>query len=404
MKILFISSTCSAEKYREIYEKRNKPMLDTSQRFFQLFIEGFQDKENVEVECVSILPISIGCYPKVFIPTDRDEVDSIKYNYLGFINLPVLKNLILWFRILFFTLKWAKMNKGERQIICDPTILEAAGAARVVGKLKKIKVCGFVTDFLKTSTTISGKSKNIVKRVMQDVYDHITEDVMQKMDSYIFLTEAMSDYINKKNRPYLIMECIVDKKMRGLSVDSDMKYNEDTVLYAGKLHEKFGLNLLCGSAEHLKSRCIINIFGDGDYVHEIKKKEEISEKIKFNGVVNVNRIIEEERRSTLLINPRPTNNDFTKYSFPSKVAEYMVSGTCVLTTKLSGIPEEYYPHLFFIESETDIGIAQVVDQVLAIPKEELAERGKRAKAFILDNKSCDIQADRCMRFLEQVSC
>ena len=38
------------------------------------------------------------------------------------------------------------------------------------------------------------------------------------------------------------------------------------------------------------------------------------------------------------VNPRQNNEEFTKYSFPSKTMEYLASGVPVVAYKLDGIP------------------------------------------------------------------
>lgn len=38
-------------------------------------------------------------------------------------------------------------------------------------------------------------------------------------------------------------------------------------------------------------------------------------------------VLKAQSESEILVNPRNDNNEFTKYSFPSKVIEYLGSGT-----------------------------------------------------------------------------
>ena len=45
--------------------------------------------------------------------------------------------------------------------------------------------------------------------------------------------------------------------------------------------------------------------------------------------------------------------------------EYMASGTPVLTTRLPGMPAEYYPYVEFIDEETPEGIARALKRVLS---------------------------------------
>ena len=105
--------------------------------------------------------------------------------------------------------------------------------------------------------------------------------------------------------------------------------------------------------------------------------------------------------ATLLVNPRPTHEEFVKYSFPSKTMEYMASGTPVLTTKLPGMPKEYYEYVDFIHSETPDGVAQALKQVLSLTDETLFEKGCRAREFVLKHKNNVVQARKILKMLEK---
>ena len=106
--------------------------------------------------------------------------------------------------------------------------------------------------------------------------------------------------------------------------------------------------------------------------------------------------------ATLLINPRPTGEAFTAYSFPSKNLEYMASGTPVLTTKLSGMPREYDAYAYLFDDESVEGMAKTLAQVLAEPRETLHARGQAAKAFVLEQKSNTAQAKRLLAFVQSL--
>jgi glycosyltransferase involved in cell wall biosynthesis len=118
------------------------------------------------------------------------------------------------------------------------------------------------------------------------------------------------------------------------------------------------------------------------------------------GVAPNEKIVEAECKATLLINPRFTTEEFTKYSFPSKNMEYMASGTPLLTTKLPGMPEEYYPYVFLFEEETLEGFAYSISNVLGKTDDELKHLGMTARDFVLKNKNNVFQANRIVEFIK----
>jgi glycosyltransferase involved in cell wall biosynthesis len=104
----------------------------------------------------------------------------------------------------------------------------------------------------------------------------------------------------------------------------------------------------------------------------------------------------------ILINARDPIHEFTKYSFPSKTLEYMLSGTPTLTTRLPGIPGEYLPLLNWIDAPTPAGIAGAVDDLIASPREEVRTRAQMARQFVLERRSPEAQGARIMDFLHSL--
>ena len=111
-------------------------------------------------------------------------------------------------------------------------------------------------------------------------------------------------------------------------------------------------------------------------------------------------IVEKEMEATLLVNPRPTDAEFVKYSFPSKTMEYMASGTPVLTTDLPGMPREYLPYVNLIRKETPEGVADALREVLSRSDEELMQQGLQARRFVLETRNNVVQAEKILTMLE----
>mgnify|MGYP002520894761 FL=1 len=145
---------------------------------------------------------------------------------------------------------------------------------------------------------------------------------------------------------------------------------------------------------------ILIYFGEGSYVEEYKALCEEHPNLEYRGVVPNEEIMREEQMATLLVNPRFTTEEFTKYSFPSKNMEYMASGTPLLTTKLPGMPKEYYPYVFLFEEETIDGYADAISEALALSESELSTLGESAKQFVLQHKNNIEQARRISNFIK----
>ena len=173
------------------------------------------------------------------------------------------------------------------------------------------------------------------------------------------------------------------------------------ILYSGKLSEKFGIKIL---VEGYKKANIENselwIYGDGELTDYIKIQSREHPSIKYKGMVSNEEVVKAQMQATLLVNPRPTTEQFTKYSFPSKNIEYMASGTPILTTKLQGMPIEYYRYIFTIEKETVDGIAEAMQEILNKPLGEIYKKGIEAKDFVINEKNENVQAKKIINFVE----
>ena len=106
------------------------------------------------------------------------------------------------------------------------------------------------------------------------------------------------------------------------------------------------------------------------------------------------------RQATVLVNPRPSRQDFTAFSFPSKTLEYLAAGKPVLSTRLPGIPEEYFGYLQPIEDETPEGLAGALTAFRDLSVEERDRLGALGRDFVLAQKTEARQGARLLEFLQ----
>ena len=178
------------------------------------------------------------------------------------------------------------------------------------------------------------------------------------------------------------------------------KYEEKVIIYAGALYEKYGVKSLIEAFIEVKDKdARLWLFGDGDLVNEMNTYQEKDSRVKYFGVVPNEYVVREQLKATLLVNPRPSIEEFTKYSFPSKNMEYMASGTPVLTTPLQGMPKEYNDHVYLFEDETVEGMIKTLTTILSKDKTELHEKGIRAKEFVLKEKNNVVQAEKILKMI-----
>ena len=175
-------------------------------------------------------------------------------------------------------------------------------------------------------------------------------------------------------------------------------------MYAGQLHKKYGILNLVDAFEQIENTNIeLWLFGEGTAVDEVLQRTRRDCRIKYFGRATREEVLSYEKNATLLVNLRSPKDIFTKYSFPSKTIEYMASGTPLLTTRLEGIPKEYFDYVFSIEDNDVEQIKGALADILSSTDEELRTMGRRAQDFVKENKSAKSQVGRIMNFLEKLS-
>lgn len=389
MKVLYISCLVSEKVLEDMQSMDNRNVSHAVQKFNSLVVEGLVNNDAKVLSLSTYFPVKGG---KVW-HHKKENNGNIDYYYIPSINYPIIRHLWLLIYCFFYVVLWGAYKNKEKVIVCDVLNISACIGAITAAKLLKIRCLGLMTDMpglmvdgkrLKGwfSSKISGANLN--KRFLSD-FTH-----------YVFLTEQMNE-VNIYKRPYIVMEGLVRNHFE---LSKIQKGDIRTILYAGGLHAQYGVKMLVDAVKMLPYRDIqLVLYGDGPMIAELKAEED--PRIVYAGLAPNEVIVKAEHSATLLVNPRPTNEAFTKYSFPSKNMEYMVSGTPVITTILPGMPMEYYPYVYLFDcGETAEGYAEVLDKVLKLPKEELLLKGAEAQRWILQKKNNTVQCARILKLFE----
>jgi glycosyltransferase involved in cell wall biosynthesis len=268
-------------------------------------------------------------------------------------------------------------------------------------RLTNTKKVMLLTDMLVPPATITQDTKKWWWKLFFSMRVRSQEQGLKKYDGFIFLTKYMNEIYNPSQKPYIVMEGAVDSTFTHHLVPKDM--TPRIIMYAGAIEAEYGFDTLIQAFMSLSQVDIeLHIYGEGKFVEKLLEYQNADHRIKYLGVVTNEQIIAAEQQATLLVNPRYTHQEFVKYSFPSKTSEYMLSGTPVLTTKLPGIPNEYFQHLYTFDEENIEGYAKKLNEILSIPTQELQEKGVNAQTFVLQHKNNNIQSQRIIDFVKTI--
>lgn len=353
-----------------------------------------------EIEIINVLPV--GTYPKHYkklvLQTNIWSYHNDNKNIeIGSINLPFFKQFFRSIRVRKELLKKINNNNNIRNVIVYSTYLPFLKA---VYKLdSKIDITLIVTDLPEYYDLFA---TGIIKKVFRNINNHFIYKYMKRVDSFVLLTEDMKNPLKVEKRPYLLMEGLInsDNYVDFLDTSKNGSSNKKIILYTGTLHYKFGIKILLEAFHGITiENYELWLCGKGDAEKDIIKRSELDRRIKYFGFLPKENIIRLQKEATVLINPRQNNDQFTKYSFPSKTMEYLAIGKPVIMYKLDGIPIEYDKYLNYIEGDTAEEMKDKIIEICELTTTERNEIGKLGQEYVISNKNSTVQAKRLLNFL-----
>ena len=398
MELLYISASCSKKKNEELYSIQHTHVLQPQQKFHNQLITGLSKVDGINVICLSAYPLSAStCDVKYFPAEDEIVSDSLKYHYIPLNNGRLTRYTSLLKNSRRFIEEWEQLTRGkERVVIADVINIFLTLNCFNFLKKERIPLLGIITDVPTLCTKMKQRHEGFFKNLFTQLIEHITELSLTRYNAYIPVTKTINDRLNKTAKPYIVIEGSVDNTLFYNRVSSQ---KPRVVMYAGGVYEKYGLKLLVDAFDRLQTDAELHIYGNGTYVDSVREKCKTNPRIQYKGVVSVDKIFQLERNATLLVNVRPSDEDFSIYSFPSKVHEYMSTGTPALLTKLKGIPEVYYKYCFTVNKEDCDGVYAALKDVLSRSDEELTRVGREAFDFVSKEKNNLEQGRRIISFI-----
>lgn len=382
MNILYVSAAFDDKIMNQYFTMDNKPQFAAS-KYHSLLAEGFA-VNGANVNFFSALPITRHNCKRLFVKPKTNRL-GIKKTYSVIVNMPIIKNLIVAMSAFMKTL----LSTKDTVVVYDCLVLSASLGTLLAAKIRNFKTICIVTD-LPVFMDV-GKSKKLLS---------FNNWIINEASGYILLTKAMNEAIGNKGKPYIVMEGHCDIKMAECSHDTFE--NDRIVMYAGSINQIYGIAELCSEFLRVcnKGERLI-IFGGGDFQDKLRELSERHSQIVYYGTCENETIVQNELHVSILVNPR-CNDEYTKYSFPSKTMEYMASGTPVLMSELSGLPEDYKEYLTIFNENIPQDLGDKLRYLMDLSNAELETRGRQAKDFIVKNKNNVEQAKRILTWISTV--
>lgn len=342
----------------------------------------------------------IGSFPKRYKAIETKSFDFIHNKTadnknVGFVNLPLYK-LYSRYHNAKKTLNSVLQDDNEIILIYAIHTPFIKAAVDLKKKNPSLKICLIVPDL----PEFMGGSDSFLFKILKNGEQILLDKILKKVDAFVLLTKYMHEPLHVGNRPWVRVEGIFNSSE---AVHNEEKEHFKTILYTGTLSKRYGiLNLLEAFSMIKDENYRLWICGDGDAKNELNELAQKDKRICNFGQIARDEVLKLQKKATVLVNPRTSEGAFTKYSFPSKIMEYLASGTPCIMHNLSGIPEEYIEYCFISNNETPFGLYQTIVLVCGKSQLELDEFGQRAQNFILENKSPEKQCKKIYNMLKNL--
>lgn len=214
-----------------------------------------------------------------------------------------------------------------------------------------VRICLIVPDLPQYKNL--NKSVSLAYKIAKKYDTKHFYELCKYVDTYMFFAPAMKEMFDTSGKKVIISEGLLDddifekneEQKKSIEAVPDKKF----IVYTGKMYERFGVKDLVDAFMTLDDPGYrLVLCGSGDIDEYVKKQAKQDLRIKALGQVSPDESRMWQLKADVLINPRSNDEDFVKYSFPSKNLEYLATGSPVVAHFLKGMPEIYRDLMFCI--------------------------------------------------------
>lgn len=334
--------------------------------------------------------------PKLFFNFISFEEFSTKGFAMPFINILAFKHITR------FLSGYLLLEKSIHNFKYETLIIHGIHSPFLfIGYLLKkrypIKIICVVTD-----PPSDVKRFGIFERLLRKLDRSIIFSLLKEMDAIITLSEMfIKDH--SLDVPYLVIDGFANlPSIYGDNIEAKIYDNKRyRFAYAGGLNEEYGVKSLVEAAIDVPE-IDLYIYGKGPLHEYLFEMSNTYENIKYIGFVHPNQLEEKLLLADCLVNPRPSRHSFVRYSFPSKILEYMSLGVPLLTTNLPSLSNDYFPYIYIIDDESVAGITNKLRFIASQDRKVLRQKGMKGKDFIVDTRSTIAQGLKLKKLIDSI--
>lgn len=396
MNVMLICGVFAKENEDEVVAAAKRPVEFSANQTQLKLIEGLRKVADTRV----ISAPFVGHYPNQSrvrrfsgFSHSQDLCEYVRFNNIwGYSNISRARALKKAVR------SFALDKREDKLIIVYSTHDPFLSAAAYAKKLDpSIKVCLIAPDLPQYMNLESHRG------ILYDTFKKIDiasiEKHIKKVDMSVVLTEPMAHALRVDDRPYVVVEGVVDAAAIETPHTEHDVCDTVNIVYAGKLYERFGVKTLVDAFSRLKGENYrLILCGNGDAVPYVRERAAGDPRIILTGQISPDEVKKHLAQAAVLVNPRPNDEEYTKYSFPSKNIEYLMSGRPTVAYVLDGMPDCYADFFYAVDrdAEPTAALAEALQRALAATPDETAMRHERYVCYAKEHLLAQSVATRIL--------
>lgn len=398
MKFYFIGGLFSPAQMNLIVTSSKGVIQNAADALQWGLVKGLSEQDDCSVEVIN-LPF-VGSFParfkKAFFPSTNETIlNKVKITGLKFINLTLVKYIS---RIISLSrhLRRIVADLNDSVIIIYSTHIPFLySATRIKAIAPTLRICLVIPDLPQHMND----TPNIAYRLLKNIEIKLFNRMLHDVDFFVTLTSGMQTSLGLPANRCVVIEGVAHEDSN--KTDHPHKKLPRFIFYSGTLASRYGIKDLLDAFHSIKDiDAELWICGDGDSREYVEYLASTDPRIKYLGQLERSDVISLQREALLLVNPRTPEGDYTKYSFPSKIMEYMISGRPVIMHQLDGIPSEYYQHCFSPKNTSVAALAECLRDAASYAPCILNEKGLSARNFVLNSKTPKHQTQKIINLIK----
>lgn len=242
---------------------------------------------------------------------------------------------------------------------------------------------------------VATESMNIIKKLIVDSYFSTGFKLLKYFNGVLVLND---NFIRDNKR----ISSYHKTKIGYSQIKNSEEFRKNNiikVIFAGTLNSENGIDVIIECLKIYKNEKIEFLFyGNGNKLNDLKKYQDVDKRVMYCGVLPIDKLQERFKSVDYLINLRDPNSISCKFSFPSKLIQFMGSGTPVISNTFPGLDKHYSDYFIRIDNFTALSLKKVLSN---LPSEERKLKiGKESERFIVTNNDWKDIAKRLLSYIE----